>query len=89
MFASSSSLIGNMLRHLVLVKYPLTNIKVIGVVSARKPTFAIIGMHSWFFYTKIKSKGIYEFGKLLGHEYMFPTEERVEWKRKRKENKEK
>ena len=41
------------------------------------------------FYNRIKDKGIYEFGKLIGHEYMFPTEERVEWKRKRKENKEK
>ena len=41
------------------------------------------------FYNRIKDKGIYEFGKLIGREYMFPTEERVEWKRKRKENKEK
>ena len=41
------------------------------------------------FYTKIKDKGIYDFGKLTGREHVFPTEEREEWKRKRKENKEK
>jgi len=41
------------------------------------------------FCKKMGGKGIFHFGKLLGRELMFPTEERIEWKRKRKENKEK
>ena len=41
------------------------------------------------FCTRIAKQGMFEFGKSPGAEHLFPTEERVEWKRKRKENKEK
>ena len=41
------------------------------------------------FCDKMSITGLFHFNKVPGRELMFPTEERVEWKRKRKENKEK